>query len=128
MSYNLFLDDVRNPEGDTMNYMFPRIGNQASMYRNEAWVIVKNYKEFTETITRLGLPEIVSFDHDLADIHYDPSTWTESFKYQEETGEDCAKWLVEYCNGKRDNMPVCYIHSMNPVGSENIRRVFRSIK
>lgn len=70
-----------------------------------------------------GLPELVSFDHDLADIHYDPSTWTESFIYKEKTGKDCAKWLIDYCLDNNQKFPKYIVHSMNTVGKENIIRL-----
>lgn len=89
--YNLFLDDVRQP-GSVESY----INNQVLqvLYRNTTWVIVRNYNDFVNTIKERGLPEIISFDHDLADINYDPQTQQESFVYNEKTGYDCAKWLV----------------------------------
>lgn len=58
MSYNLFLDDIRNPS-DCIHYMYTPI------YTSVDWVIVRNYNEFVKTIEEKGLPEIVSFDHDL---------------------------------------------------------------
>lgn len=47
MSYNLYLDDVRDPETD------------------RDWVIVRSFDEFTETIEERGVPEHMSLDHDL---------------------------------------------------------------
>ena len=120
MNYKLFLDDVRSL-GETYRYTKNKI------YQEDDWYIVRNYKEFVELVETLGLPEVVSFDHDLAEIHYDSSTWTESFKYEEETGYDCAKWLCDYhmdCQ-KHSIEPIEFpqylIHSMNPVGSKNIK-------
>lgn len=117
MGYNLFLDDIRQPS-EPGNYMYPV--DLRKIYRLQPWVLVRNYKEFTEYITENGLPDLVSFDHDLADIHYDPSTWTEGFKYHEETGYDCAKWLVEYCYENGLPLPEYLCHSMNPIGKQNI--------
>ena len=109
--YNLFLDDVRMP-GTAFNYMHdPR-------YNLLDWVIVRNYKEFVETVDKLGIPDLVSYDHDLADVHYDPSTWTESFKYDEETGLDCCKYLISKLDGSPH--PKYLVHSWNPVGADNI--------
>jgi hypothetical protein len=61
----------------------------------------------------------------LADIHYDPSTWTENFKYHEETGYDCAKWMKTFYESKEKELPEIYVHSMNPVGTQNIINVFK---
>ena len=63
----LYLDDVRNP-------------------KTEGWEIVRNYDDFVNYINENGLPDEISFDHDLGE---DVS----------KTGYDCAKWLCEYCWG-----------------------------
>jgi hypothetical protein len=67
MKYNLFLDDVRHPY-DCISYMK---GNEG-IYSKWEWVIVKNYEEFISAITERGIPEFISFDHDLSDIDYYP--------------------------------------------------------
>jgi hypothetical protein len=94
------------------------------MYTMEEWVIVKDYEEFTKVITeKMALGEFpikVSFDHDLADIHYDPSTWTETFVYKEKTGYDAAMWLVNLCIDNGLALPTCYVHSQNGVGAKRI--------
>jgi len=96
-SYKLFLDDLRDPPDDT-------------------WVVVRNYSEFVDTITRMGIPKTVSFDHDLADFDVKGKGIVLA-KWEEKTGMDCAKWLV-------DNdivLPHYTVHSANPVGAKNIR-------
>jgi hypothetical protein len=112
---NLFLDDIRQPRDACYIVTNPRI------YWDEEWVVVKNYKQFCDWIKRNGLPNIVSFDHDLADIHYnvDFEDWKDHTADQlgvEETGLDCAKWLVEYCLDNGFNLPEYYVHSANLVG------------
>lgn len=124
MSYNLFLDDIRQPE-DVANYTHSSL---REMYRKEEWVIVRNYAEFIDYITINGLPEKVSFDHDLADEHYEPYSWTGSWKYIENTGYDCAQWFVDYCLRNNHELPFIYVHSKNPVGKENIESIFASFK
>lgn len=98
--YKLYLDDIRTPN-------------------SSEWVIVRSYGEFVDTITRLGMPTEISFDHDLADIHCSNSK--ESFSYHEKTGMDCAKWLCEYCMDNSLPLPKWNVHSANPVGADNIR-------
>lgn len=115
--YNLFLDDIRNPV-EVGNYIYPIELRQ--LYRKLKWKIIRNYNDFVKIIEKNGLPEIVSFDHDLALIHYNPLTHIESFEYDEKTGFDCAKWLVNYCINNSKILPVFYSHSMNPIGKENI--------
>jgi hypothetical protein len=125
---NLFLDDIRQPY-EVGNYISPI--ELRVFYRKEQWEIVRNYKEFCEFISKNGLPELISFDHDLADEHYTPQeywhnyevskAYQESQNYKEKTGMDCAKWLVDYCIVNSQPLPKFFIHSMNPVGAENIR-------
>lgn len=125
MSYNLFLDDVRNP-AECVFYI------HNSIYVDVTWIIVRNYNEFVETIEEKGLPEIISFDHDLADEHYSPDMYTEIYddlykEFKEKTGYDCAKWLVNYCiDNKKDLPKTILIHSMNPVGRVNIQSYINS--
>lgn len=121
MRYNLFLDDVRSP-AQAMRYM----EGFAHIYRDNEWEIARNYDEFVKLIDEHGLPQIVSFDHDLAEIHYDPRTWKEGFKYDEKTGYDCAKYLVEYCLQGNYKLPEWYVHSMNPVGKQNIAQLLEN--
>jgi len=90
----LFLDDYRIPL-DCASYMYKRLAAGNLEYL-EDWEIVRNYAQFTRWIEKNGLPDLVSFDHDLADQHYDPTTWTESFTYKEKTGADCAQFVVDY--------------------------------
>ena len=124
--YKLFLDDIRSVEA-VVDYMHARIGSDSYVYSEFGWVVVKNFKEFKETIESKGLPDFVSFDHDLADVHYDPSTQRESFHYQEETGLDCAEWLINYCKENNLEFPEYAIHSMNPIGSRRIKIAIESM-
>ena len=134
MTYNLFLDDIRMAY-DVADYILPielRI-----MYRVEDWVIVRSYNKFLKYIKKNGLPNKISFDHDLADEHYAPKEiWKYPEKvreriskgFKEKTGYDCAKWLVEYCQEKGLILPKYYCHSMNPVGKENILNLLDNFK
>lgn len=133
MSYRLFLDDVREP-AHVADYM----PSMAKEYVSHQWVVVRDYHEFIDAIRELGVPEVISFDHDLAHEHYTPQeywsdydaskAYQEAKEYKEATGKDCATWLCEYLD--RDNLPLptCYVHSMNPVGADNIRAVLNSYK
>lgn len=120
----LFLDDIRQPQ-ECIHYMQKRIGALNPIYL-EDWNVVRNYKDFVEAVTN-HIDEIthVSFDHDLADIHYDPTTWREGFVYQEETGHDCAVWLKNFYKERGKELPILFVHSMNPVGTQNIINVFK---
>ncbi len=124
MSYNLFLDDIRTP-GSTASYS--PVADK-DLYLKLDWKIVRNYDEFVNLITLKGLPSLISFDHDLAEAHYDPSTWKENFSYLEKTGYDCAKWLITYCMDNNLKLPEFKVHSMNPVGKENIKQLLFNFK
>lgn len=114
MNYKLFLDDERDPS----DVIWCNIGLGP-------WVIVRNYDQFVKTIKEHGVPIHVSFDHDLADAHY-KACFSGSHDYgQEKTGHDCAKWLVHHC-ARRYTFPKYTIHSMNPIGRENIDNYIKS--
>lgn len=126
MSYKLFLDDERIPQKVTWTKL--PLG---------PWVIVRNYDQFVKYITANGLPSFVSFDHDLADEHYpcfEPNGGIGNMKtisydkYKEKTGYDCAKWMCDYCMEHDLDFPEYQVHSMNPIGAENIRGYIENFK
>jgi hypothetical protein len=106
-------------------------------YLQDDWRIVRNYDEFVNFITDLYdkagiIPSVISFDHDLADEHY-VDTILGNFDYnnvKEKTGKCCAEWFVYFCmDNNLDPLSVkILVHSMNPVGSANIRSVFNTYK
>ena len=129
MSYNLFLDDLRHPY-DCISYM-----ESPGIYAKWSWVVVKNYDQFIAKIREEGLPSMISFDHDLADAHYDPAMYEGVEEYSklyetfdEKTGYDCAKWLVDYCMDNGLKLPEFEVHSMNPAGGENIKKYLENFK
>ncbi|WP_300685688.1 cyclic-phosphate processing receiver domain-containing protein [Chryseobacterium sp.] len=114
----LFLDDIRYP---VEAYQYTK---QEIFLRND-WHIVRNYEQFVNSILEKGLPEMISFDHDLADNH---NLNQDTQQYGEKTGYDCAKWLIEYCMDHYLDLPKFYCHSMNPVGKENIQSLLKNFK
>ena len=124
-TYNLFLDDLRNPI-DCYSY------TGQPVYLMDDWVVVRNYDEFVKMITDNGIPTIVSFDHDLADLHYGMQDHLDEDYYdlcEERTGYHCAQWLIYYCiDNNRDIPLVALIHSMNTVGAQNIKSLFTTYK
>lgn len=119
----LFLDDIRHPT-EAFEY------TQQTMFLQKKWEIVKNYNEFIKWITKNGLPDFVSFDHDLADKHLwidnkKSKKWKDTQVYAEKTGYDYAKWLVDYCLDNNLDCPKFYCHSMNPVGKDNINSLLQ---
>lgn len=120
MGYNLFLDDNRTP----INVFYY---TKNPMYIKESWVIVRNYDEFISYIQENGLPEKISFDHDLGDEHYKNQNNINYDNFLEKSGYDCAKWLINYCIDNKKNLPsIILIHSMNIVGTKNIESLFNS--
>lgn len=114
----LFLDDIRFPI-EAYHYT-----KQDVFLRND-WHIVRNYEQFVNRILEKGLPEMISFDHDLADEYYIKHN---SSDLTERTSYECAKWLIEYCLDNQVDLPKFYSHSMNPVGKENILSLLENFK
>lgn len=112
--------------------MYHRIGALNPIYLEE-WMIVRNYQEFIqaveanyETITH------ISFDHDLgADMAklLVFMGWSKkkarAAKIGIKNGYDCAKWTKEFYARKKRELPIMFVHSMNPVGTENIINLFK---
>ncbi len=133
MGLKLFLDDDRNPK-ECLSYMYTRIGKLNPIYYEGGWLIVKNYPEFVKAIdTFKEFITHVSFDHDLADGHYHKNMQEGVLNYDAEdfnddlnkTGYHCAKYLKEAYEKEKRKLPVMFVHSMNPVGTENIINVFK---
>lgn len=118
----LFLDDNRIPI-DCATYMY-RFGVDCRIYHEE-WIIVRSYKQFVEWIKANGLPDMIAFDHDLADVpelkeSLDINEWFDLENNREYTGNDCAKFIVQYCQQHSLELPDCTVHSANPDGKKNI--------
>ena len=106
----LFLDDCRNPS-DCAKYMQLRNIDTTIYLKN--WVIVRSYAKFVDWIEQYGLPEVISFDHDLG---------------SDLSGMDCAKWLINYCLDNCKSLPLYAVHSANPPGAANIEGLFRAFQ
>lgn len=77
---------------------------------DDGWVIVRSFQEATEQVQKFGIPEFCSFDHDLGDGP---------------TGYDFTLWLIDQHLDGNYVFPSnfeFYVHSMNPIGAENIRQ------
>lgn len=105
MTYNLFIDDERVP----LDIKWGSWQDQA-LYRDNDWVIARNWFEVLEIILAFGFPKLISFDHDLGK--------------NEMTGYEIAKKLGDLImDGIKLPTDFAYmVHSKNPVGSENIRK------
>lgn len=112
----LYLDDIRNP-------------------KTEGWTIVRNYDDFVKYITENGLPDEISFDHDLGDDIARENVENgmskrkaRLLKKDSKSGYDCAKWLCEYCWGNGLPLPTWNVHSANPVGRDNIIAILENFQ
>jgi hypothetical protein len=138
-SYNLFLDDLRNPEHA---YIFPKRDgcgiiipsqslNEKSGIGNNDWVVVRDYTSFIQTLILLGLPAAVSFDHDLHEEHtkhyYNVTQSTGIIEYgnlKHKTGKHCAEAFVKkWQESKTKVLPRVFIHSANQYGAAEIEQV-----
>ena len=127
----LYLDDFRYPK-----LSFDYTNN--IIYNDKDWDIVTNYDEFVNYILKNGLPNLISFDHDLADEHYTPAIYWNDYEkskeyqekqqYKEKTGLECAKWLIDYCIDNNQELPNYLCHSQNPVGKDNILGLLDNFK
>ena len=126
--YNLFLDDdpKRIPHKLTWIDLPP-----------VQWTIVRNYDDFVATIEKDGLPNMISFDHDINTEHYKEfyrvkeSGYTIPIDYnrfKEKTGMHCARWLANYCIDKGLPLPIYYVHTLNGPGAANIFSVLENAR
>jgi hypothetical protein len=123
MKKALYLDDVRTPSTDLPGY--------------EPWVVVRNFNDFKNFIVDNGIPDLISFDHDLAEEHM--NDYYNQFalngyqnpdysSYKEMTGLDCAYWLVKHIQDNNLTLNKCCVHSHNPVGAANIQSYLNGFK
>lgn len=99
----LFVDDERSPE-DIFWMELPK---------HSSYIVCKTPDEFVDNvILALGSTAefVVSFDHDLQYF----------IGEREETGYDCLKFLVSFCQENNMKLPECTFHTQNPVGKENM--------
>lgn len=131
-NYNLFLDDIRDPIL-CLNYKTQYMPENRRVYSMEEWVVVRSHQEFVKTIEsgfkENKFPKLISFDHDLAWEHYqsdvsddDLELFTSEQLGIEETGNDSAKWLVQFCIDNDLELPDYYVHSANPTGRDRINK------
>lgn len=109
----LFLDDVRNPPG----------------HLRSVFDTARSHAELVAWVEERGIPELVSFDHDLHPEHvsffFDGGGFRNppdpSFEvFANPTGYDSAKWLLERCESEGRHPRYVIVHSNNPKGSDRI--------
>ncbi len=106
----LYLDDVRVPTVAGVDH-------------------VRSYAEFVAHLQAKGMPELISFDHDLAREHY-PRGLNRAGEvipyesYREATGLDCARYVIQ--NGL--GLERWAVHSANVQGKINLERELRAYR
>lgn len=108
----LWVDDERDPFENNGHWLA-----YAPFITNDV-VWVKSYDEFVSWIIENGLPDGISFDHDLGD----------TVNPKEKTGFECAKWLVDYCLDNDSTLPEFTSQSSNPAGRKNILGLLNNFK
>lgn len=97
-SYNLYLDDERLPKTKT------------------PFFIARSYEDFVYTITTHGIPQYISFDHDLG-LHSG-------------SGYECVIWFTGWVLGMDNKLPYNFnynVHSANPVGTKRIVQAMENL-
>lgn len=74
--------------------------------RTDKIIIARNYKEAIKNLTLIKKFDIIDLDHDLG---------------EEKSGYDIAKYIVE----NQIKVDTIRIHSMNPVGVQNIKQLLQ---
>lgn len=115
--YKMFIDDERFPKG-----YFPKLKSFLSELSLNLinkdifgfFIISRNYDQTVNLINQYGIPEFISFDHDLGDS---------------KDGYEIARFMIEQdLDGKKcfpSNFSF-YVHSQNPIGKENIQNILMS--
>lgn len=96
MTYALFIDDERFPV-------------------NEDWVIVRTSEDAIDCVLEHGMPNFISFDHDLGG---------------DDTSMNFLCWMADaLCDGVIQ-FPSDFdyaVHSQNPVGAKNIKGMMHNL-
>ena len=92
----LWLDDIRHVPEDTST---------------EHYEWVKDFYEFQMWILENGMPDVLDLDHDLGEYH---------------SGYDCLKFCIGIAVGNNLSVPELRVHSMNPVGRDNMMKYYEN--
>lgn len=133
MGVKIFLDDIREPE-NCLSYMYYRIESLNLIYLEKDWIIVRNYDDFVKKV-KTHYKEIthISLDHDLGEdiarYQYENGLFSKRQarinKKKIKSGYNCAKFLEKWYREKKHQLPVIFVHSMNPAGAENIKSILK---
>ena len=106
----LLLDDLRNLNQNEFHKFF------YALCQKHGYTIVRTYWEFTKYIDENGIPDVISFDHDISSF--------DTTIGREMTGLHCVHYLCNYVlDRNKDALPkdfMFFVHSANPAGAKNI--------
>lgn len=101
------------------------------------WVVCRSWAEWVEYLSMRGVPDHVSFDHDLAQEHLDDFRKYEfegiaAINYgdfKQWTGLGCAQYYCEFCELHNLEMKGVAAHcTERPLGARNIRETLNAYK
>ena len=100
----IFLDDERSPQF---------VSNKIPDFGSYEWVVIRNYFKFTDFVdNNINRISLVSFDHDIDSLEWN--------------GKDAADYLLDVCMDNNITLPDFIVHSMNPIGKENIIGLYKN--
>ena len=111
---SIYLDDTRTPLEHPLG---------------KEWITVRDYDQFVDLVTKTGLNnvELISLDHDLGPLAIDHFFGHTRENYEiiykwipEKTGMCVVWWLVSHARENNLDLPLCYVHSANPIGAGNM--------
>jgi len=114
----IYLDNERLPRD---SYEF----SKNTDYLRDNWIVLRSYEAFCKYIKNNLLPNVISFDHDLADEHYKYaiSDYIPYDEFKVKTGYHCLLFLVLHCAAKNLALPQILIHTMNRQGERNMQNL-----
>ncbi len=137
ITYNLFLDDVREPQYCSMF-------EGDNRYHELKWVVVRSHKDFMQTIidrfNQGQFPSLVSFGYELSWLptklvknsdgllQVVLADTNEPFPVRLGTGLDSVIFLKEWCKENSLELPECLVHSTHIWGRDQILEEINSAK
>lgn len=106
MTYNLFIDDYRKP-------------NDVVSCLDREWVIARSAEQVSKIVSEMGMPDFISFDHDMTDLHY-AQDYSDGL-----TGAHIAYSLCRFFGCE---MPPYQVHSWNPEAPARIADAIEKAK
>ena len=115
MKCAIFIDDERLPtDVNWIEYNIDQV----------EWIVVRTFAQFENLITEMvesgSFDNItaISFDHDLMDFDSNGNEFT---------GYTCINFLAQVILSNDLPVPICYFHTKNPCGKQNMQAVLTSL-